>query len=53
VVGDATYGVKNPHLSRQFLHAGKLGFTLPSTGEYREFEAPLPDDLEKALKEIL
>ena len=52
VVGDATYGIKNPHLSRQFLHASKLGFNLPSTGEYVEYEAPLPEDLERALREI-
>ena len=52
VVGDDTYGVTSPCLSRQFLHAGKLGFHLPSTGEYLEFESPLPADLEKALREI-
>jgi 23S rRNA pseudouridine1911/1915/1917 synthase len=52
VVGDATYGVKNPSLSRQFLHASKLGFRLPSSGEYVEFEAPLPPDLERALATI-
>ena len=37
VVGDATYGVKSAFLSRQFLHACRLGFHLPSTGEYVEF----------------
>jgi 23S rRNA pseudouridine1911/1915/1917 synthase len=52
VVGDATYGFKSPHLSRQFLHASKIGFYLPSTGKYVEFESPLPPDLEKVLKEI-
>ena len=52
VVGDATYGLKSPHLSRQFLHASRLGFHLPSTGEYVEFESPLPPDLEQALTEI-
>lgn len=52
VVGDTTYGVKSPHLSRQFLHAGKLGFKLPSTGRYVEFESPLPPDLAQALREI-
>jgi len=52
VVGDATYGVRSPHLSRQFLHAGKLGFKLPSSGKYVEFESPLPPDLEQALKDI-
>ena len=52
VVGDAVYGVKSPHLSRQFLHASRLGFKLPSTGEYVEFTSELPLDLERALKEI-
>jgi 23S rRNA pseudouridine1911/1915/1917 synthase len=52
VVGDATYGVKSPYLDRQFLHAFRLGFKLPSTGEYVEFESPLPEDLERALGEI-
>ena len=52
VVGDATYGVKSPYLSRQFLHASKLGFRLPSTGEYVEFASRLPENLEQALKAI-
>ena len=52
VVGDAAYGVKNPNLSRQFLHASKLGFKLPSTGKYVEFESPLPPDLSRALENI-
>jgi 23S rRNA pseudouridine1911/1915/1917 synthase len=52
VVGDTTYGVKSPYLGRQFLHAARLGFRLPSTGKYVEFESPLPPDLEKALEEI-
>ena len=52
VVGDATYGAVSPYLSRQFLHASKIGFRLPSTGKYVEFSSPLPPDLEKALKTI-
>ncbi len=52
VVGDKAYGVKSAHLSRQFIHATRLGFTLPSTGEYAEFESELPPDLAQALKEI-
>jgi 23S rRNA pseudouridine1911/1915/1917 synthase len=52
VVGDATYGVKSPHLARQFLHASKLGFKLPSSGKYVEFESPLPLDLSGALNNI-
>ena len=52
VVGDTTYGVKSAYLSRQFLHASRLGFHLPSSGEYVEFESELPQDLEQALKDI-
>lgn len=52
VVGDKVYGVKSPYLSRQFVHASRLGFKLPSTGEYVEFTSELPPDLEQALKDI-
>jgi 23S rRNA pseudouridine1911/1915/1917 synthase len=52
VVGDSTYGVKSPFLSRQFLHAYRLGFRLPSSGEYVEFTSDLPDDLKQTLEEI-
>ncbi len=49
VVGDVLYGNKSELLDRQFLHAFKLGFKLPSNGEYREFISELPADLQKAL----
>lgn len=52
VVGDKIYGVKSKYLSRQFLHACRLGFSLPATGEYVEFKSELPEDLEKALEDI-
>ena len=52
VVGDKVYGVKSAHLSRQFIHASRLGFKLPSTGEYAEFESELPPDLVQVLKDI-
>jgi len=52
VVGDAVYGAKSDYLSRQFLHASRLGFHLPSTGEYIEFSSELPPDLEQALENI-
>ncbi len=52
VVGDAVYGVKSDFLARQFLHACRLGFKLPSTGEYVEFKSQLPPDLAQALKDI-
>lgn len=45
LLGDTVYGPnKDPfHLEGQALHAGILGFIHPSTKEYMEFEAPLPD----------
>ncbi len=52
VVGDKVYGVKSTYLSRQFVHASRLGFKLPSSGEYVEFESELPPDLVQALKDI-
>ncbi len=52
VVGDAVYGVKSPHLSRQFLHACRLGFRLPANGEYVEFKSELPRDLAQALAKM-
>ena len=52
VVGDKVYGVKSAYLSRQFIHASRLGFKLPSAGEYMEFESELPSDLAQALKDI-
>jgi len=50
VSGDPVYGV--PHdlgLERQFLHAHRLAFEHPFTGERIELESPLPADLGSAL----
>ncbi|MCK5577115.1 MAG: RluA family pseudouridine synthase [Dehalococcoidales bacterium] len=52
VAGDATYGGKTDFLSRQFIHAHRLGFKLPSSGENVEFVSELQADLEQALKAI-
>jgi len=52
VVGDKIYGVRSPFVPRQFLHACRLGFSLPSTGERIEFKSALPEDLERALEDI-
>jgi len=52
VVGDPIYGVKSGHLNRQFIHAYRLGFRLPSTKQYQEFISPLPMDLEQALEHL-
>lgn len=45
VAGDTVYGPKKPvpGLEGQCLHAAKLGFVHPITGESLHFEAPLPD----------
>jgi len=51
VAGDPVYG--RPHelgLDRQFLHAARLGFTHPFTGERVDVESPLPEDLQMAAR---
>lgn len=53
VVGDAVYGHRSPLIPRQFLHAWRLGFHHPRTGNWMEFEAPLPEDLRAALAILL
>ena len=45
VVGDPVYGLPDPALGRQFLHATRLAFDHPFTGERVEVESPLPDEL--------
>jgi 23S rRNA pseudouridine1911/1915/1917 synthase len=50
VVGDPLYGVPDPVLGRQFLHANRLAFTHPFTNERVEVESPLPDDLARYLQ---
>jgi 23S rRNA pseudouridine1911/1915/1917 synthase len=62
VVGDPLYGGVHrrvphvvravQHLTRPFLHAERLVFTHPASGERLEFVAPLPDDLRLVLDDI-
>jgi 23S rRNA pseudouridine1911/1915/1917 synthase len=54
VVGDTLYGYRRQRipLDRQFLHAHKLRFQLPATGETREFIAPLPEELQQILDQM-
>jgi 23S rRNA pseudouridine1911/1915/1917 synthase len=52
VVGDPVYGVVEPTLGRQFLHAASLGFEHPFSGERLELESRLPADLEGFLATI-
>jgi 23S rRNA pseudouridine1911/1915/1917 synthase len=50
VAGDPEYGSRGRHgLKRQFLHASRLGFNHPRTGEAMEFTSGLPEDLHAAL----
>ncbi|HET7053284.1 MAG TPA: RluA family pseudouridine synthase [Solirubrobacterales bacterium] len=51
LTGDATYGGAARYgLSRQFLHAHRLGFVHPATGEAMSFRSELPGDLASALE---
>ena len=65
VVADETYGggrdntiqdarlrARVRSLNRQFLHAEKLGFTHPQTGEWVKFESPIPEELSGLLAEL-
>jgi len=52
IFGDHVYGKRSPLLGRQFLHAHRLGFRLPSSGESVEFKSELPPDLEEMLKQL-
>jgi len=51
LTGDTTYGgARRYNLQRQFLHAHRLAFDHPFSGEQLEFESSLPDDLAAALQ---
>jgi 23S rRNA pseudouridine1911/1915/1917 synthase len=57
ILGDARYGGAGDEaralgLSRPFLHAFRIGFDHPATGERLELEDPLPDDLALALRRV-
>lgn len=53
VAGDEVYGNGKPKwLCGQCLHAKKIGFIHPRTGEYMEFDSELPDYFAKFLKSI-
>jgi 23S rRNA pseudouridine1911/1915/1917 synthase len=52
VLGDKIYAPQfAKNFPRQMLHAWKLGFQHPRTGEWRSFEAPLPADFKQAIEE--
>jgi 23S rRNA pseudouridine1911/1915/1917 synthase len=56
-VGDLTYGAdptlaKRLGLTRQWLHAVRLGFEHPGDGRWVEFASEYPDDLQQALDTV-
>jgi 23S rRNA pseudouridine1911/1915/1917 synthase len=56
-VGDLTYGAdptlaRRLGLERQWLHAVRLGFEHPDSGEHVEYESPYPADLATALERV-
>ncbi len=56
-VGDLTYGAdpvlaKRLKLTRQWLHARRLGFDHPADGHWVEFTSDYPDDLQSALDRL-
>lgn len=54
VLGDRVYGHRRQkiHVPRQFLHAWRLTFVHPATGDALEFTSPLPSDLAEALDRL-
>ena len=52
VLGDDVYRKPYPGLEGQCLHAAKIGFVHPTTGQYLEFESPLPDYFRRVLRQL-
>jgi 23S rRNA pseudouridine1911/1915/1917 synthase len=52
VLGDDVYGKPYKGLEGQCLHARKIGFIHPSTGEYMEFTGELPEYFVSVLNKI-
>ena len=53
VLGDKIYAQRfAKNFPRQMLHAWRLGFNHPRTGEWKTFEAPLPADFNEAIATI-
>ncbi len=54
VAGDKVYGAKKEKFETngQLLHAERIGFIHPTTGEYLAFSSPLPEYFEKVLRQL-
>ena len=54
LVGESVFAFRKDFelkFKRAALHAAKIGFRHPVTGAALEFTSPLPDDMEKLIKE--
>jgi 23S rRNA pseudouridine1911/1915/1917 synthase len=52
VAGDPLYGAKKTEWERFFLHAHRLGFKSPATGEWVAVDSPLAPELEQWLRSL-
>lgn len=52
VLGDEVYGKSFAGIDGQCLHAKKIGFVHPISGEYMEFDSELPDYFKAILKKL-
>ena len=52
ILGDSTYGNSTDGVKRQMLHAYRLKFIHPITGEEMVVTAPLPEDFKQAVKKV-
>ena len=52
VLGDEVYGKPSKWVEGQCLHARKIGFIHPSTGEYMEFSSDLPEYFQAVLQKL-
>lgn len=57
IIGDPVYGRRRMNkgrvrASRQMLHAWRLGFTHPATGEWVVFESPIAEDMEALIERL-
>jgi 23S rRNA pseudouridine1911/1915/1917 synthase len=53
IYGDDLYGeADEEYIKRQALHAAKIEFCHPRTGEKMEFEAPLPNDIKSLIDKL-
>ena len=52
ICGDTLYGHASEKITRQALHAGKIRFMHPLSGQMVEFWADLPDDMQRLIAQM-